>query len=120
MKCKQCNTEYEGKGRSRYCSTACKQLFYRNRMDKAIVTKQPESVTIDKKCYDKPVTIAATTNGGYRMTVVERLFYKPAGELKAGRRAQGRPASSRQAGELKAGQYNFVSLPGWACYGVYE
>ena len=35
----------------------------------------------------------------YKMTVMERLFYRP-------------------AYMLKSGETNFVSLPGWACYGV--
>ncbi len=105
MICKQCGSEYEGKGRSRYCGTACKQLFYRNRMANVtsrIVTKR---VTIEPECYDKPVTIAGrdtaipTAATQHQLTVMERLFYRP-------------------ANKLKPGQHNFVSLPGRACYGV--
>ena len=36
----------------------------------------------------------------YQMTVMERLFYRP-------------------ANELKQGEHNFVSLPGRVCYGVH-
>ena len=36
----------------------------------------------------------------YQMTIMERLFYRP-------------------ANQLKTGEHNFVSLPGRACYGVY-
>ncbi len=36
-----------------------------------------------------------------KLTIMERLFYRP-------------------ASELKSGEHNFVSLPGRACYGVYQ
>ena len=106
MKCKQCNTDYEGKGRSLYCSTACKQLFYRNRLSNVtqsnvtpvtIATEQPVTIT------DKPKHLDRGHNGDaaiYRMTVMERLFYRP-------------------ASRLKPGEHNFVSLPRRACYDVY-
>ncbi len=138
--CKQCNKEYEGKGRSLYCSTACKQEFYRNRM-KEVCYDKPVPVTIRNA---KPVTIADLEKCQYcgqalpklsrprrypgacylcaiaqpskpidntlssqpalhtthKMTVMERLFYRP-------------------IVELLPGQTNFVSLPGRACYGVY-
>jgi hypothetical protein len=41
--------------------------------------------------------VTAKTTGGYKMTVMERLFHKPIEQLET----------------------NFISLPGRACYGVY-
>lgn len=50
-----------------------------------------------------PVTPSSDTHvipkRGYQMTVMERLFYRP-------------------AHLLKPGETNFISLPGRACYGV--
>ena len=90
--CKQCLQEYDAKrSTSLFCSPKCKQAFYRNRMKGVTVTlttnKETKSVTVT----DKPKP--------YQMTVMERLFYRP-------------------AHLLKPGETNFVSLPGRACYGV--
>jgi len=46
-----------------------------------------------------PKKFKPVTDKPYQMTVMERLFYKP-------------------ANLLKPGETNFVSLPGRACYGV--
>ena len=146
-KCKQCGKEYKANGRSLYCSPACKQTFYRNRL----INVTAHRVTIDD---NKPVTIAKgkcwccgkdiapilvccqdcawsgkaaakragvypslltdrtpdqmetdlhtlRPTGNHRMTVMERLFYRP-------------------AHQLLPGETNFVSLPGRACYGIKE
>lgn len=91
-KCKQCGQEYDAKGRSLYCSSACKQTFYRNRLAKVkakSVTIEPKPVTIPKGVTSEQHPVP----GKYQMTIMERLFYRP-------------------------GQTNFVSLPGRACYGA--
>lgn len=91
-KCKQCGAEYEAKSRSLYCSPACKQTFYRNRLANVTaksVTIEPEPVTIPKGVTSEQHPVPDK----YQMTVMERLFYRP-------------------------GQRDFVSLPGRACYGA--
>ncbi len=88
MNCKQCNKEYNAKrSTSLYCSPKCKQEFYRNRMTEPVTLSNAKSVTV-------------TDTPACRMTVMERLFYRP-------------------AHKLGKGQHNFVSLPGRPCYGVY-
>ena len=133
-KCKNCGQDYKANGRSLYCSPACKQTFYRNRMKPLIVTPvtiEPKRVTIATNvtnpckycgkqleyailecCYkcaiDRPAKPVSPAKDGHilssrpaleftgKMTVMERLFYRP-----------------------QSGQTNFMSLPGRACYGVY-
>ncbi len=127
MKCLQCGVEYEGRrSTSKYCGANCKQDFYRNRMS-PVVTLTPESVTVKNaksvtvkngKCWCCGKSINSllvccgecswtgraratrrgepeSSGGSHRLTVMERLFYRP-------------------------GETNFVSLPGRACYGVFE
>jgi hypothetical protein len=147
MKCKQCNAEYEAKrSTSLYCSPKCKQDFYRNRMTETVTLRaksvtlknaKPVTVTDLEKCQycgtdlpklqrprrsvgdcyscaiDQPSkpqpcaseghTVSSTPikDSCHSLTVMERLFYRP-------------------ASQLKPGEHNFVSLPGRACYGVFE
>lgn len=61
-KCKNCGKDYKANGRSLYCSPACKQTFYRNRIPIVTgrnVTIEPGRVTIAKgKCWCCGKTIA--------------------------------------------------------------
>lgn len=135
---------------SSYCGPKCKQEFYRNRIPKSVTVspesvtlRDAKSVTVTKgKCWCCGATIAKILvccqecawsgraaakragaypplltdrtpdqmhtdlhtlrpTGNHKMTVMERLFYRP-------------------ASQLLSGQTNFVSLPGRACYGVYD
>ena len=86
--CEYCLAEYDAKrSTSRFCGPKCKQAFYRNRMKPGVTLRDAKVVTVT----GKPKS--------YQMTVMERLFYRP-------------------AHLLKPGETNFVSLPGRACYGV--
>lgn len=131
-KCKQCGQDYKANGRSLYCSPACKQEFYRNRMRPPNVTP----VTIDAK----PVTIAANVTNPCKYCGKQLEFaileccYKCAIERPtklASPARDGHILSSRPALEFtgkmtvmerlfyRQGQSNFVSKPDRACYGVY-
>lgn len=97
--CNYCGLEHNR--RSRFCSDSCKMKDYRRR--NATVTVQVESVTVEPKCNVTVSTRYMTPNESakhVRMTVMERLFYRP-------------------AHMLISGEYNFVSKPYCACYGVY-
>lgn len=136
--CKQCLSGYNAKrSTSLFCSSKCKQEFYRNRIKPVTVTPvtlKPKPVTVSVSvtnpckycgkqleyailecCYkcaiDQPAKSASSAKDGHilssrpgreltgKMTVMERLFYRP-------------------AHLLKPSETNFVSLPGRACYGV--
>ena len=67
-KCKNCGKEYEGKGRSEYCSNTCKQAFYRNRLkgidDRNVTIAETKAVTIESY-EDLPLDVREEIN---RMT----------------------------------------------------
>lgn len=58
--------------------------------------KIPDKALVDK--YADELSVNARDTRPYQMTIMEKLFYKP-------------------ASQLKSGEHNFVSLPGRACYG---
>jgi len=135
---------------SLYCSAKCKQDSYRNKdkvvtvtpvtlSDNSVTLRNAKTVTVTNlelcqycgkelpklmehrlspgACLvcsieqpNKPAppaslghTVSSTpiSTSTHKLTVMERLFYRP-------------------ADKLMPGQHNFVSLPGRACYGVYE
>jgi len=59
-KCMNCGKDYEAKrSTSSYCSPACKQAFYRNRM--VSVTGESVTVTMPEQAYpDKPPEVLAS------------------------------------------------------------
>ena len=132
MKCKQCNNEYKAKrSTSKYCSAKCRKLAFQVDAKVSVPANKPVSVPSLEQCRycgrslpalsrprqypgacyqcsieqpgkgQPPATDGHTASSmpalhtDHKLTVMERLFYRP-------------------------GQRNFVSLPGRACYGVYE
>ena len=83
--CLECGVELvlSGTKPRKYCSDSCKMKGYRR-------IRNAERIVTEKSNAPKK----------FRMTVMERLFYRP-------------------ADRLRDGEHNFVSLPGRACYGVY-
>jgi len=101
--CEHCLAEYDAKrSTSRFCGPKCKQAFYRNRMKPNVTLRDAKSVTVTKAESHVDASDITMTKAIHRlipkMTVMERLFYRP-------------------AHLLKPGETNFVSLPGRACYG---
>jgi hypothetical protein len=116
-RCKQCGNEYESKrSTSEYCSPACKQVFYRNRIRTPVTVTPSKDVTatdIFKKVDWSKLTKAeqvkrwakikaagAVLTGGYELTDYEREHYKPAHELAKLSKEEGKAI------------FNPVSVPG--------
>lgn len=82
----------------RYCGVDLPKLSRPRRSPGACY---PCAIAQPSKPRDNSLSSQPAMHTTHSMTVMERLFYRP-------------------ADQLKPGQYNFVSLPGRACYGVYE
>ena len=131
-KCMQCGQEYKANGRSLYCSPACKQTFYRNRVANVTaksVTIEPERVTIaanvTNPCkYCGKQLEYAILECCYKCAISRPM--KPVSPAKDGPTLSSRPPLEF-TGKMtvmerlfyRPGQTNFVSLPGRACYGVH-
>ena len=129
MKCKQCNKEYEGKrSTSKYCSAKCRKLAFQTDAKVSVPGNEQNAKELCQYCgadlpalsrprrspgacypcaiaqlskpRDNTLSSQPTLHTSHKLTVMERLFYRP-------------------AKDLLPGQTNFVSLPGRACYGVY-
>lgn len=134
-KCKQCGREYEGRANSSYCSAACKQTFYRNRMRSATVTDVTDkpvtglTVTDLEKCRYCGVRLPALQKprqypGACYDCAIKQLS-KPVQSANKGHTLASRPALEftgtltdferkhyKPASELGPGQHNPVSKPG--------
>ena len=86
--CRYCGTELPKLQKPRCYPGACYPCAI------AQPSKQQPCATAGHTVSSRPIS-----ESGHELTVMERLFYRPA---------------------HKPGEHNFVSLPGRACYGVFE